>query len=290
MNKYEEALKRARKVKEKILDSHLAAESREEIARYIDKIIPELAESEDEKHRKWILEYLYDGLRRADEQFKEQFRSAIAWLEKQKKQSIADNDLDEEINRFFDDCIDVHEAKLYGNISERVIPVDCYEMTARHFAKWAEKKKEQKPAEWSEEDEKVISDSCCWLAEYAGYLMDKNYGKASMLMGLTDKLKSLRPQPKREWSKEDEKIHESLIRLYSKEYSGYEWPWSSGTGNFTYGDVVNFLKSIHPQPHWKPSEEQMEALKDAVRLFKETHFEKFHYKIESLYNDLKKLM
>jgi len=42
--------------------------------------------------------------------------------------------------------------------------------------------------------------------------------------------------------------------------------------------------------NWKPSEEQMEALKDAVRLFKETHFEKFHYKIESLYNDLKKLM
>lgn len=40
---------------------------------------------------------------------------------------------------------------------------------------------------------------------------------------------------------------------------------------------------------WKPSEEQMEALKDAVRLFKETHFEKFHYKIESLYEQLLKL-
>lgn len=44
------------------------------------------------------------------------------------------------------------------------------------------------------------------------------------------------------------------------------------------------------EEHWKPSEEQMEALKDAVRLFKETHFEKFHYKIESLYEQLKKLM
>ena len=63
----------------------------------------------------------------------------------QKEQSITANDLDEEIHRFFDDCIDVHEAKLYGNISERVIPLDCYELTARHFAKWVEKQKEQKP-------------------------------------------------------------------------------------------------------------------------------------------------
>lgn len=51
----------------------------------------------------------------------------------------------------------------------------------------------QQKQEWSEEDEKTINDACCWIAEYAGYLMDKNYGKASMLMGLTDKLKFLRP-------------------------------------------------------------------------------------------------
>ena len=40
--------------------------------------------SEDEIHRKWILEYLYDGLRKADEQFKDHFKSAIDWFEKQK--------------------------------------------------------------------------------------------------------------------------------------------------------------------------------------------------------------
>lgn len=46
----------------------------------------ELWESEDEQHRKWIIEYLYDGLRKSDEQFKGQFKAAIAWLEKQKSQ------------------------------------------------------------------------------------------------------------------------------------------------------------------------------------------------------------
>jgi len=51
----------------------------------------------------------------------------------------------------------------------------------------------QPKQEWSEENKKTLDDACCWIAEYAGYLMDKNYGKASMLMGLVDKLKSLRP-------------------------------------------------------------------------------------------------
>lgn len=53
------------------------------ICAYIGENCPELKESEDEQHRKWILEYLYDGLRKSEEQFKDQFKSAIAWLEKQ---------------------------------------------------------------------------------------------------------------------------------------------------------------------------------------------------------------
>lgn len=49
----------------------------------LETMFPELKESEDEQHRKWILEYLYDGLQKSDEQFKSQFKCAIAWLEKQ---------------------------------------------------------------------------------------------------------------------------------------------------------------------------------------------------------------
>jgi len=53
------------------------------IRKEVEEIFPELKESEDEQHRKWILEYLYDGLRKSDEQFKDQFKSAIAWLKEQ---------------------------------------------------------------------------------------------------------------------------------------------------------------------------------------------------------------
>ena len=72
--KYKEALDRA---KEKY-----SACSEPALLEYI---FPELKESEDEQSKNWILEYLYDGLRRTDEQFKDEFKAAIAWLEKQDK-------------------------------------------------------------------------------------------------------------------------------------------------------------------------------------------------------------
>ena len=49
---------------------------------------------------------------------------------------IIPDGLDEEVHRFFDECIEVHEVPLYGKVKENVITADCYEITARHFAKW----------------------------------------------------------------------------------------------------------------------------------------------------------
>ena len=69
-----------------------------------------------------------------------------------KEQKPLTDDLDQEVHRFFEECITVHDAKIYG-VEERVIPVDCYEVTARHFASW---QKKQDYAEWSEEDEKIL--------------------------------------------------------------------------------------------------------------------------------------
>lgn len=76
--KYKDALERAKILIEKLESTHIKG--------FIYHIFPELKESEDEQSRKWILEYLYDGLRKSDEQFKGQFKTAIAWLEKQGEQ------------------------------------------------------------------------------------------------------------------------------------------------------------------------------------------------------------
>lgn len=72
--KYEQALERARK----LYDS---SEYVCEMDNYVT-IFPELKESDDKQSKEWILEYLYDGLRKSDEQFKEQFKTAITCLKK----------------------------------------------------------------------------------------------------------------------------------------------------------------------------------------------------------------
>lgn len=63
-----------------------------------------------------------------------------------------------------------------------------------------------------------------------------------------------------EWSEEDEKYFNILISLVNN---------PSTEGMFDYHKINktafnNWLKSLHPQKQWKPSEEQMKALKKAM--------------------------
>ena len=90
---------------------------------------------------------------------------------------------------------------------------------------WLEKQKEQKPSEWSEEDEHRKSDAIYFLET-----AKKHYA--------------------------------STLEIEA---------------------TISWLKSLRPQPHWKPTEEQMKALK----LWAQRSDAK---KLISLYNDLKKQM
>lgn len=79
-----------------------------------------------------------------------------------------------------------------------------------------------------------------------------------------------------EWSEEDERTISEVIQLI--EY---------GALNREEKDFyIGRLKSLRPQPHWKPSEEQMEALKLCATVGSFGHREM----LKSLYQDLKKLM
>ena len=81
--------------------------------------------------------------------------------------------------------------------------------------------KEQKPAEWSEEDEKAINDACCFIEEYAGYIKGIDREKSSMLFRIAEKLKSLRPSWKP--SEEEERlINTSISFLKDFADKGYE--------------------------------------------------------------------
>ena len=51
---------------------------------------------------------------------------------------------------------------------------------------------------------------------------------------------------------------------------------------------IGWLKSLHPQPHWKPSEEQMKALADALSLAKSCG-EESAFDLRTLYEQLQKI-
>ena len=80
-----------------------------------------------------------------------------------------------------------------------------------------------------------------------------------------------------EWSEEDERLLSKLelyvdMECFDRECNGE--------------DLRNWLKSLRPRPHWKPSEEQMNALYDILHPADPVNLDT----VESLYNDLKKLL
>lgn len=135
-----------------------------------DKVIIELKETEDEKIRKEIIDYLnfaesHNLLRVADHKKK---KGWLAYLERQKeqiiiKQNIIDSirantqpdwdfstipNLHKEINRFFG------EKFVLPHTEDTVITVSDVIRCAYHFYKFGQQ--EQQPVEWSKEDERMF--------------------------------------------------------------------------------------------------------------------------------------
>lgn len=153
--------------------------------------------------------------------------------------------------------------------TDKVEPKD-YNNIDPHFAKPIDKV-EQKPAEWSEEDEKYLK-----LAIENFQTLGNSF-LTSWLKNLKDRVY---PQPKQNWSEEDERLFQIVIDILDRE---------NHFGNISHTDLiacVRKLKSLKPQNTWKPSDEQMYNLSEAA-----------HYRtpfwdcdiLIGLYDELKKL-
>lgn len=98
-----------------------------------------------------------------------------------------------------------------------------------------------------------------------------------------------------EWSEEDEKFFKTALWHISYSVSnGDTTDCHCDTTNWLKG-VKERLKSLRPQSHWKPSEEQMKALEYFVQKHKAeanaaTCVWQDYENLVSLRNDLKKLM
>ncbi len=163
----------------------------------------------------------------------------LAWLEKQKGKGKSEGQKIVEYSAKCDPGVTVSSDEranedekirrtLLGYFKDQDAQYTFRGLTNAEVITWLERQKEQKPAEWSEEDKRAIDRACIALRAYSNGELPEFL--PSELLGYADRLQSL------------------LL-----------------------------------QPHWKPSEEQMDALETAVSSLQSTA-------LESLYNDLKKLM
>ena len=115
---------------------------------------------------------------------------------------------------------------------------------------YLERQKEHHPVEWSEVEQNVIG---C-----AVDVLEKE------LPSLAASLKSLRPQPKQKWSQEDNDFADDAIacvaRCHEKYIDNKEFYQSLRHNTM---DIKRWLIKVRKRltPQWKPSKEQMDALK-----------------------------
>ena len=239
----------------------------------MEHLFPELRESEDEMIRKAILAEYKERLEletiayRNPECNKDMvsfLKKVVAYLEKQKEQKPVDYD-----HEMWKNC----EANFEGGKKEVIEHPEKYGL--------------QKAVEWSEEDEdriEYIVGSLESLKKYVreNVVMSEEY-KEYMFRRLEQEkswLKSLRLQPKQEWSEEDENGMFSDIIVAIRAFYRCRRE-----------DLVNYVKFLRS---WKPSEEQMRGLKFFLDFHRSqrnagtTNWREYDA-VESLYEQLKKL-
>ena len=151
----------------------------------VEHAFPELAESEDERIRKWLVELVENQKPKMFTEVKKM--DVFAWLEKQKEQKeIPLMNGDAEL--YFDNWIQHNDTTKRGYFEEGI--------------RYAQRlQKEQKPAEWSEEDEKMkerLITKLNWIT------YNTRTDSTSLNITFFDEiewLKSLRPQKKEDLPK-----------------------------------------------------------------------------------------
>jgi hypothetical protein len=140
----------------------------------------------------------------------------------------------------------------------------------------------QKPAEWSEEDETCL-ENALWCVEKTRHFVAKDACDFDACRSAKRLLESLPErfnlQPKQEWSEEDNIIKNVIS------YLNGEYVFKTHDDDYRKG-LIRQLKSLRPQPHYKPSEEQMEAFHSAIASKAVIRDAKTQNQLEGLYNDL----
>ena len=142
-------------------------------------------------------------------------------------------------------------------------------------------KKGEKPTTWSEEDEMFVHGLIRGLAAKRDIHGHTTF--SSDCIDITEAINWLnsikgRVQPKQKWSEEDEKKIKKVMYILGLD---------GRISNEELKSILDWLKSLRPQKQWKPSEEQIICLQDAIN-----DYHRRGYKaetLETLFKQLKQL-
>jgi hypothetical protein len=278
-------------VKDMVSDGQISQEVAE-------RYFPELRESEDERIRKSIIGFLItisslkDGKTVSNEDFDSKaILEWVAWLEKQCEQKSDTNFSDLRTWKYIVDAVWTEKEGI-GQYLDSPFTEEVAKKLQKRFGNIGQIlansaktcKDEQKPTEWSEEDEAALGDALWCCKQAASIAKDENdMGNVWYAEHWLNSIKErVQPQPKQEWSEEDERIRIETIELLETANHPNVLHRNGKPLDFT--ENINWLKSLRPQ-NWKPSEEQIKALKEAV----DEHFDIDGGALWHLYEDLKKL-
>lgn len=143
-------------------------------------------------------------------------------------------------------------------------------------------KLEQKPT-WSEEDKEMCQETIDWFKKKCfPYALENDNPARESIKWLKSLKNRVILQPTHEWSEDDETHrHWILEMLKAGEIKTPEF-----ADHFK--AAFNWLKSLRPQNHLKPTEEQMEALLSKLPVIKGSG-DKVQDILQTLYDDLKAL-
>lgn len=267
----------------KVKNAHLYAQT-DSTKNVLEDILPELRESEEETTRKELLDFVKSFWADHKEALPQTSRW-VTYLEKQKEQKPEHFELKAGkwyfCHRAFccrADHLTVKEGERFMCEKDGVVKGFVIKEPEKYFiecsapAPMEDEQKEQKPAEWSE---RHIAD----IFEKVGLAkIVREQGNDALTNAVQSAMIELRKVENTEWSEEDEFFRQQLIVYCEK-----------CVQDTLAAKCVDWLKSLRPQPHWKPSEEQMVVLEKFVDYLHESGNEDYEA-MESLYNDLKKLM
>jgi hypothetical protein len=219
---------------------------------------PELAESEDERIRKSLIDNFkhYSCTSDGTPSYK-----VLAWLEKQKDFQTK---VQQRMEYLWDKLPDSHKVEDEDCTPEEWKALGAYMELEMNFDESEEKQKEQKPAEYVNvkitdgypvvSSDKIVEDSA-----YCG-------------PGVT-----VSGEEPAEWSDEDERnVRDTIVAV--------EAFYSKGCGQ---EELVSWLKSLRLS--WKPSEEQIYSLGTVVKGYDECAVGSVGYNLKEMYEQLKKL-